>query len=154
MASKNHLVAEVAIVVSQFNEDITSLLLEGTLHRLKERGMSEQQIFIAKVPGAIEIPLVAKLLAKSKKYQAIICLGAVIRGETDHFDYVCQQVSEGCREVMMNFEMPVIFGVLTTKNLKQAKDRVGGKEGHKGKEAADAAIEMIELMKVITSVSN
>lgn len=147
MNNKNRLAVEkVAIVVSLFNEEITNLLLEGAVSRLKERGLSEQQISITKVPGAVEIPLVAKLLAKSKKYQAIICLGAVIRGETDHYDYVCQQVSEGCREVMMEFELPVVFGVLTTNNFQQAKARVGGKEGHKGKEVADVAIEMSNIM--------
>jgi len=147
MKSENHLLnKKIAIVVSQFNEEITEQLLEGALSRLKERGLSEQQIFVIKVPGAIEIPLVAKLLAKSKKYQSIICLGAVIRGETDHYDYVCKQVSEGCSEVMMDFELPVIFGVLTTKNVKLAKARVGGKNGHKGKEVADAAIEMMGIM--------
>src|SRR3990167_1652551 len=129
-----------AIVVSQFNQAITDGLLHGALSRLHELGVTQSHITLVKVPGAVEIPLAAKLLARCKKYQAIICLGAVIRGDTDHYDYVCQQVSGGCQQVMMEFDIPVIFGVLTTKNMQQAQDRIGGKMGHKGIEAVDAAV--------------
>ena len=141
---------QIAIVVSRFNKVVSEELLAGALERLKEVGLSEQQISVTKVPGAIEIPLTAQLLAVTRKYQAIICLGAVILGETNHYDYVCNQVSEGCQRVMLDFEIPVIFGVLTTSTLEQALERVGGKKGHKGKEAADAAMEMIG---VVTNIS-
>ncbi|HSW70671.1 MAG TPA: 6,7-dimethyl-8-ribityllumazine synthase, partial [Gammaproteobacteria bacterium] len=123
------------------------LLLEGALKRLAEEAWSAEQIKIVQVPGAIEIPLIAKLLAKSNKYQALICLGAVIRGETNHYDCVCSQVSEGCRQVMMSYELPVIFGILTTENEEQARARVGGKQGHKGREAAEAALAMMQVMQ-------
>jgi len=135
-----------AIVVSQFNQEITDKLLEGALTRLRELGVQENQIKISKVPGAVEIPLTAKLLAKSQQYDAIICLGAVIRGDTDHYDYVCQQVSYGCQQVMLQFDVPVIFGMLTTQNVEQAEERVGGTMGHKGVEAADAAIHMVDVI--------
>jgi 6,7-dimethyl-8-ribityllumazine synthase len=138
-----------AIVVADFNAEITDKLLAGALQRLGERGVGTQQIAITHVPGAVEIPLTAKLLARTKKYSAIICLGAVIRGDTDHYDYVCQQVSNGCQQMMLEMEIPIIFGILTTKNLKQAYARVGGKDGHKGFEAADAAIKMVEIIKVL-----
>ncbi|HSW68925.1 MAG TPA: 6,7-dimethyl-8-ribityllumazine synthase [Gammaproteobacteria bacterium] len=138
-----------AIVVSQFNQEITDKLLEGAVKRLRELGFDENQVKVFKVPGAVEIPLTAKLLAKSKKYNAIICLGAVIRGDTDHYDYVCQQVSQGCQRVMLEFDVPVIFGVLTTQNVEQAEERAGGREGHKGIEAADAAIEMVKVVSVL-----
>lgn len=143
--------SQIAIVVSQFNPSITEKLLEGAQSRLKEAGFTDSQIKIFKVPGAVEIPLTAKLLAKSQKYQAVICLGAVIRGDTDHYDYVCQQVSYGCQQVMMQYDIPIIFGILTTENEEQAEARVGGKEGHKGIDAADAAIQM---MNVIYSLEN
>jgi 6,7-dimethyl-8-ribityllumazine synthase len=145
----NETTFSIAIVVSLFNEEITSLLLEGALERLKELGVKEKNITVVKVPGAIEIPLTAKLLAKSKKYQALICLGAVIRGETSHYDYVCAQVSEGCQQVMMAYELPVIFGVLTTENEEQAKARVGGSQGHKGREAAEAALHMVATLEAL-----
>ena len=137
---------QFAIVVSQFNKLITDKLLQGTLSRLLELGMNDKMIKIVRVPGAIEIPLAAKLLAEKKKYQAIICLGAVIRGETDHYDYVCQQITLGCSQVMLEYKTPIIFGILTTKNMKQAKERVGGKEGHKGIDAANAAFAMAEVV--------
>jgi len=135
-----------AIVVSQYNQEITDKLLQGAVNRLTQLNFNENQITIVKVPGAVEIPLTTKLLAKSLKYDAIICLGAVIRGDTDHYDYVCQQVSQGCQQVMMEFDIPVIFGILTTENEEQAEERVGGKEGHKGVEAADAAIHMVKVI--------
>lgn len=142
--------AKFAIVVSMFNEMITEKLLQGAFLRLKELGVDEKNIEVVKVPGAVEIPLAAKLLAVTKKHQAIICLGAVIRGETSHFDYVCEQASQGCQQVMMSYNVPVIFGVLTTNNIKQALDRVGGKDGHKGREAADAAFSMMNVVKSLT----
>ncbi len=143
---------QVAIVVSEYNETITSKLLKGALARLLEVGMDEKSIAVIKVPGAVEIPLTVACLAKINKYQAIICLGAVIRGETSHYDYVCQMVSQGCLQVMLEFNIPVVFGVLTTDNIEQAEDRVGGKEGHKGVEAADTAMSMMSVVQhIITS---
>lgn len=136
-----------AIIVSEFNQEITAKLLEGTLLQLLESGVLQEDILIVKVPGAVEIPLTAQLLAKSKKYQAIIALGCVIRGETSHYDYVCQQVSQGCQGVMLGFEIPVIFGVLTTENVEQALERVGGSEGHKGKDVANAALTMVGIVE-------
>lgn len=138
-----------AIVVSQFNHAITTELLRGARARLIELNIINDNIKVVEVPGAIEIPLAAKLLAKTKKFDAIICLGAVIRGETSHYDYVCEQVSRGCQEVMMEYEMPVIFGVLTTENFAQAEARIGGRHGHKGIEAAEAALHMVKIVKTI-----
>lgn len=140
---------KIAVIVSQFNSEITDKLLLGALDQLKIAEVPEENIKIVKVPGAVEIPLTAKLLAKSKRFHAIICLGAVIRGETSHYDYVCQQVSSGCMQVMLEYDIPVIFGVLTTENEKQAEDRVGGKEGHKGKDAVKAALAMISVINKI-----
>lgn len=142
-----------AIVVSEFNQNITDALLQGTVSRFAELNIHQEQIKIIKVPGAVEIPLAAQLLAKQNQYQAIICLGAVIRGETTHYDYVCEQVSQGCQRVMLDYNLPVIFGVLTTENDEQAQDRVGGKHGHKGKDAVDAAMVMVKLIKELTKTS-
>ncbi|MDX1902370.1 MAG: 6,7-dimethyl-8-ribityllumazine synthase [Gammaproteobacteria bacterium] len=143
---------QYSIVVSQFNEGITNKLLQGALTRFQELKIPEENIHIFRVPGAIEIPLTTKLLAKTKKYNAIICLGAVIRGETSHYDYVCQQVSAGCMQVMLEYKIPVIFGILTTENEKQAEDRAGGKEGHKGIEAVETAISMLKVISSIADV--
>lgn len=140
---------KIAIVVSRFNEFITSKLLDGALDALKRHGLKEENIEIAYVPGAFEIPFAAKQLAKYKKYDAIICLGAVIRGNTSHYDYVCNEVSKGIASVSLEMELPVIFGVLTTENIEQAIERAGTKAGNKGFEAANSAIEMISLMKLI-----
>lgn len=142
----------IGIVLSLFNDEVTHPLLKGTLQRLEELGIEKKNIHVVKVPGAVEIPLTAKMLAKSKRFQALICLGAVIRGETSHFDYVCSQVSAGCQQVMMEYELPVIFGVLTTENVEQARDRVGGRAGHKGREAAEAALHMIIVMQNLKKV--
>lgn len=139
----------IAIVVSEFNSSITEKLLEGAISRLKDHGKTDNDIHIIRVPGAVEIPLTAKLLAMSNQYQAIIALGAVIRGETSHYDYVCEQVSQGCQQVMMAYTIPVIFGILTTENDEQAEERAGGKHGHKGKDAADAAIQMINVVNAL-----
>lgn len=139
----------IAIVVSRFNTEVTSKLLEGALARLEEKGFSSDQVTVAWVPGAIEIPIAAQRFAQKGTYGAIIALGAVIRGETTHYDYVCSQVSEGCALVMMQNDVPVVFGVLTTENEDQAMDRVGGRHGHKGKDAVDSAVEMVALLKDI-----
>lgn len=133
----------IAIVVSRFNEEITLPLLEGALARLREKGFPDTDIKLVWVPGAVEIPLAAQRLAQQGRFDAIIALGAVIRGETDHYDYVCRLVSEGCQTVSLQNDVPVIFGVLTTNDEAQARDRIGGKHGHKGREAVDAAIEMV-----------
>lgn len=144
---KNDTAIKISVITSHFNEEITEKLKAGALERLAEQGVSQEQLTLFDVPGAIEIPLIAQQCAKKKIYHAIICLGAVIRGETSHYDYVCEQVSQGCQQVMLQYDIPVIFGVLTTENTAQALDRVGGAHGHKGCDAADAALEMIELMR-------
>lgn len=136
----------LAVIVSRFNEEVTGNLLEGCVGRLMSLGFRKEQITVTKVPGAVEIPLIAELQAASGKYHAIIALGAVIRGETTHYDYVCDQVSQGCQEVMMNYHLPVIFGVLTTENDEQAIARATG-PNNKGAAAADAAIEMVNLVE-------
>lgn len=137
----------VAIVVSRFNLAITDELLQGALQRLASCGFAEQDITVVEVPGAIEIPLVAKRLAQKNHYQAIIALGAVIRGETSHYDYVCQQVSDGCQCVALELETPIIFKVLTTENEAQAWDRLGGNHGHSGVDAVDCAIAMHSILQ-------
>ena len=139
----------IGIIVSLFNSGITNQLLQGALATLTKSGIDSNYIDIIKVPGAIEIPLIAKRLAAMNQYKAIICLGAVIQGETYHHDYVCQQVSQGCQQVMLEYNLPVIFGILATKNLKQAQERASGVKGHKGVEAANAAISMINLIKIM-----
>ena len=141
----------IAIIVSVFNESITQALQEGALTHLKNKGFTDHQITIVAVPGAFEIPVVAQRLAKKGIYGAIIALGAVIRGETTHYDYVCEQVSLGCQRVMLDYAIPVIFGVLTTENEEQALTRVGGEHGHKGKDAVDAAVRMVDVVKELTS---
>ena len=139
----------IAIIVSTFNHDITHELQQGALRRLTACGFTPQDITLVTVPGAIEIPLVAKRLAKKNYYGAIIALGAVIRGETTHYDYVCQQVSDGCQRVALEFETPVVFGVLTTENEAQAWARLGGDHGHKGVDAADCALSMYAILKQV-----
>jgi 6,7-dimethyl-8-ribityllumazine synthase len=139
----------IAIVVSRFHGDITQKLLEGAETRLQELGFTPERIMVVWVPGAIEIPLTAQRLARTGNYEAIICLGAVIFGETKHFDYVCQQVSNGCQQVALTQDIPVIFGVLTTNDLQQAKERVGGKKGHVGRQSADAAFELVSVLRQI-----
>lgn len=146
---------KLAIVVSEFNKDITDKLLTGAMQVLNENGIAKEQIDITFVPGAIEIPLVAKLLARTNQYSVIICLGAVIQGDTLHHEYVSQQVSEGCQQVMMQFEIPVIFGVLTTRNINQAIVRSSENNMNKGFEAAHAALQMIKVVnKIKTTASN
>jgi len=137
------------IVISRFNELIGSKLLGGALDELKRHGVSDDNIDVVWCPGAFEIPLVAKKCAKTGKYKAIITLGAVIKGSTSHFDYVCAEVSKGVANVGLETEIPVIFGVLTTDNIAQAIERAGTKSGNKGADAAKAAIEMANLLKEI-----
>ncbi len=135
------------IVAARFNDFITGRLVEGALDGLQRHGAAESDIDIVKVPGAYEIPLAAKMLAQSKKYHAIICLGAVIRGATPHFEYVSAEVSKGIASVSLDSRVPVIFGVLTTDTIEQAIERAGAKSGNKGWDAALAAIEMADLMR-------
>lgn len=138
-----------AIVVSRFNEFITNKLLGGAVDGLKRHGVDEKDIDIIWVPGAFEIPLIAKKMAKQKKYSAVITLGAVIRGSTPHYDYVCNEVAKGVANVALTEDVPVIFGILTTDNIEQAIERAGTKSGNKGYEAALGAIEMANLIKNI-----
>ncbi|MDK2561985.1 6,7-dimethyl-8-ribityllumazine synthase [Romboutsia sedimentorum] len=138
---------KVGIVVGRFNEFIVSKLLGGALDGLKRHGVLETNIEIAWVPGAFEIPLIAKKMAKSKKYDSIICLGAVIKGSTPHFDYVCAEVSKGISSVSLSEELPVVFGVLTTDTIEQAIERAGTKSGNKGYDAAVTCIEMVNLLE-------
>lgn len=147
---EGNLVAEglkFGIVVGRFNEFIGSKLLGGAIDGLKRHGVKEEEIEVAWVPGAFEIPLVANKMAKSNRYDAVICLGAVIKGSTPHFDYVCAEVSKGVASVSLASEIPVIFGVLTTDNIEQAIERAGTKSGNKGYDAAVTAIEMANLLK-------
>ena len=137
---------KVGIVVARFNDFITSKLLGGAIDGLKRENVKEENIEVAWVPGAFEIPLIAKKMADSKKYDAIICLGAVIRGATSHYDYVCAEVSKGVAQVSMNAGIPVMFGVLTTDTIEQAVERAGTKAGNKGFECAQGAIEMVNLI--------
>ncbi|WP_053954821.1 6,7-dimethyl-8-ribityllumazine synthase [Inediibacterium massiliense] len=136
-----------AVIIGRFNEFIGSKLLSGALDALKRHGANESDIEIIWVPGAFEIPLVAKKLAKSQKYDGIICLGAVIRGATPHFDYVSSEVTKGVALVGLETEVPVVFGVLTTDTIEQAIERAGTKAGNKGYDAAMTAIEMANLLK-------
>lgn len=142
---------KVGIVVGRFNEFITSKLLSGAIDGLKRHGVDEQNIDVAWVPGAFEIPIVAKTMAQSDKYDAVIALGTVIRGATSHFDYVCNEVAKGVSQAALSSNVPVIFGVLTTDTIEQAIERAGTKAGNKGWDAAVSAIEMANLMKQITS---
>lgn len=138
---------KVGIVAARFNEFITSKLLSGALDGLKRHEVNEENIDIAWVPGAFEIPLITSKMAKSKKYDAIICLGVVIRGSTTHYDYVCNEVSKGIASVSLNSGIPVMFGVLTTENIEQAIERAGTKAGNKGFDCAIGAIEMVNLIR-------
>lgn len=138
---------KVGIVVGRFNEFITSKLLGGAQDALKRHGVKEEDVSIAWVPGAYEIPLIAKKMAASKKYDAIITLGTVIRGSTPHFDFVCSEVSKGVASVSLQNDIPVIFGVLTTDTIEQAIERAGTKAGNKGWDAGTSAIEMANLIR-------
>jgi 6,7-dimethyl-8-ribityllumazine synthase len=140
-----------AIVVSRFNSFVSGRLLEGALDALKRHGSDEKMIDIYMVPGSFEIPLVAKRLAKKKDVDAIICLGAVIKGGTPHFHYVASEVAKGIAMVSLESEKPISFGILTTENIEQAIERAGAKAGNKGFDAAMTAIEMVNLLKGLTS---
>ena len=143
---------KIAIVVARFNEFITSKLLSGALDVLKRHEVADENISVAWVPGSFEIPLVAKKFAESKNFDAVICLGAVIRGSTTHYDYVCNEVSKGVAAVGLQTEIPVIFGVVTTENIQQAVERAGTKAGNKGADAAMSAIEMANLLKNFSDI--
>lgn len=140
----------VGIVVSRFNEFIGSKLLSGALDGLKRHGVAEKNIEVAYVPGAFEIPLVAKKMAESDQYDCVICLGAVIRGATPHFDYVCAEATKGIASVSLITEKPVVFGILTTDTIEQAIERAGTKSGNKGYDCAVSAIEMVNLLTNFT----
>lgn len=147
---EGNLIAEdlkFSIVVARFNEFIGGKLLTGAIDALKRHGVADENIEIVWVPGAFEIPVIAKKLAESKKYDAVLCLGAVIRGATPHFDFVSSEVSKGIANVSMQTGVPVIFGVLTTDSIEQAIERAGTKSGNKGFDAAVSAIEMANLLK-------
>ncbi|BCR04767.1 6,7-dimethyl-8-ribityllumazine synthase [Desulfuromonas versatilis] len=137
------------IVVSRFNSFICERLVEGAMDALVRHGADHQDIQLARVPGAFEIPLTAKKMAESGRYDAVICLGAVIRGATPHFDYVSAEVSKGVASVSLDSGVPIAFGVLTTDNIEQAIERAGTKAGNKGAEAAATAIEMVNLLKAL-----
>ena len=137
----------VGIVAARFNEFITTKLLSGALDTLRRHDVAENDIAVAWVPGAFEIPLAASKMASSGRYDAVICLGAVIRGNTSHYDYVCSEVSKGIAQVSLSAGIPVMFGVLTTENIEQAIERAGTKAGNKGSDCAAGAIEMVNLMR-------
>jgi 6,7-dimethyl-8-ribityllumazine synthase len=150
---EGHLISKglkYGIVVGRFNEFITSKLLGGALDALKRHGVEENEIEIAWVPGAFEIPLIAQKFSESGKYDAVITLGAVIRGSTPHFDFVCNEVAKGVSAISLKTGVPTIFGVLTTDSIEQAVERAGTKAGNKGWEAAATAIEMANLTRTIT----
>lgn len=140
---------KIGIVAGRFNEFITSKLVGGALDVLNRNEVNEDDISIAWVPGAFEIPLITKKMIDTGKYDAIITLGAVIKGSTPHFDYVCSEVSKGVAQLSLQSDIPVIFGVLTTNNIEEAIERAGTKAGNKGSEAAFSAIEMINLIRTI-----
>ena len=141
--------AKFGIVVARFNEFICSKLLGGAYDALHRHGVDDADITTAWVPGAFEIPLIAQKMAESGKYDAVICLGAVIRGATSHYDYVCNEVSKGIASVSLSSGVPVLFGVVTTENIEQAIERAGTKAGNKGYDSAMAAIEMVNLVRQV-----
>ena len=138
---------KVGIVCARFNEFITGKLLAGAQDALERHEVKDEDIDVAWVPGAFEIPLVAKKMAESGRYDTVICLGAVIRGNTSHYDYVCNEVSKGVAQVGLSSGIPVMFGVVTTENIEQAIERAGTKAGNKGYDSAMAAIEMVNLLR-------
>ncbi len=146
VVSKN---IRVGIVAARFNEFIVSKLVGGALDGLKRHGVNEEDVDVAWVPGAFEIPLIAKKMAECGKYDAVICVGAVIRGSTTHYDYVCSEVSKGIASVSLSADIPVMFGVITTENIEQAIERAGSKAGNKGYDCALGAIEMVNLIREI-----
>lgn len=142
----------LAIVVSKFNSEITDKLLSGALETIKNNNIPDDNLLLVEVPGAYELPMVCRKLAKKGDYDAIIALGAVIRGDTYHYELVCQAASEGILNASIKTGVPVIFGVITTENEQQAYDRSGGKEGNKGSDAVDAALQMIKVVREIDNV--
>ena len=140
---------KIGIIAGRFNEFITSKLVAGAVDVLKRNDVNDDDIDVAWVPGAFEIPLITKKMAESKKYDAILALGAVIKGATPHFDYVCAEVSKGVAQISLHTGLPVMFGVLTTNNIEEAIERAGTKAGNKGADAAFGALEMIDLIKNI-----
>ena len=138
---------KIGIVVSEWNREITQALLEGTTKTLMRLGISEDNIHVHYVPGSFELPLGAQFIAEYLKPDAVICLGCVVQGETHHFDYICQGVTQGITDLNLKYNLPFIFGVLTTDTLEQAKDRAGGKHGNKGDEAAVTALKMAHMKK-------
>lgn len=139
--------AKIGIVAARFNDFIVSRLVDGAVDGLVRHDVNEENITLAKVPGAFEIPVAAKKMAESGNYDAVICVGAVIRGSTSHYDYVCSEVSKGIASVSLSTGVPVMFGVLTTENIEQAVERAGTKAGNKGYDCALGALEMIDLIK-------
>jgi 6,7-dimethyl-8-ribityllumazine synthase len=146
LVSKN---IKIGIVASRFNDFVVSKLLGGAIDGLVRHDVKEEDIDIAWVPGAFEIPLIAQKMATSGKYDAVICLGAVIRGTTSHYDYVCNEVSKGIAHVSLNSDIPVMFGILTTDDIEQAIERAGSKAGNKGFDCAVGAVEMVNLIREI-----
>ena len=140
---------KIGIIVARFNSFISEKLLEGAIDTLVRSGVAEDDIDVARVPGAFEIPLVTQKMAKAGKYDAVICIGVVIRGATPHFDFVAGEVAKGSAQVMLETGVPVLFGVLTTESIEQAIERAGTKAGNKGSDVAAAALEMINLMEVL-----
>jgi 6,7-dimethyl-8-ribityllumazine synthase len=140
---------KIGIIVARFNSFISEKLLEGAIDTLVRSGVAEDDIDVARVPGAFEIPLVTQKMAKAGKYDAVICIGVVIRGATPHFDFVAGEVAKGSAQVMLETGVPVLFGVLTTESIEQAIERAGTKAGNKGSDVAAAALEMINLMDVL-----
>jgi 6,7-dimethyl-8-ribityllumazine synthase len=141
----------IAIAAARFNAELVDELLTGCLRRLAELGVASARVEVVRVPGAFELPVTAQALARNGRFDAVICLGAVVRGETPHFDYVAGECARGIQDVSIDQELPVIFGVLTTNTQEQAQERIGGKHGHAGERAADAAVEMIGVLDAIKS---
>ena len=141
---------KIGVVVGRFNEFITAKLLDGALDGLKRHGVAEENIDIAWVPGAFEVPLIAKKMAETNKYDAVIGLGTVIRGSTTHYDYVCNEAAKGIASVSLSTGVPIIFGIVTTETIEQAIERAGTKVGNKGYDSAVSAIEMANLSKLIS----
>ena len=138
--------ARVAVIAARFNAKIVDELLAGCLRRLRELGLSDDRVETHRVPGAFELPVAAKVLARTGKFSAVVCLGCVVRGDTPHFDYVAGEAARGIQQVAVDEALPVIFGVLTTNTEQQALDRIGGSHGHAGERAAEAAMEMIAMV--------
>ena len=142
---------KIGLVVSRFNKMITDRLLDGALDYLRRNGISEDEITVVRVPGSFEIPFTVQRLAQTGNLDAIICLGALIRGETPHFEYIAHQVTEGIAQLGLKFDLPVTYGIITANTLEQAVNRAGAKHGNKGVEAAQSAVEMVNLVKKLAT---